>query len=223
MKRITIHLAMLTFMAISLLGVTTIGSVSADEYNVEGRYKRIKPARPLGQTDKVEVVDVFWYGCPHCYHFLPLLEEWEAGKPDYVEFKRVPAIFTDSWAVHARAYYTARVLGVDGKLHIPVFNAIHGEKRSLNTRQELMTFFAEHGVSEEYFSATFDSFSVDAMARESQVMPRRWGVSGTPSVIVNGRYVISGSLAGSYEDMIKVLEVLIEREHKAMAERQQGS
>ena len=142
MKRISIHLATLTLVAISLLGITTIGSVSAAEYNVEGRYKRIKPARPLEQTDKVEVVDVFWYGCPHCYHFLPLLEEWEADKPDYVEFKRVPAIFTDSWAVHARAYYTARVLGVDGKLHNPVFNAIHGEKRSLNTKQELMTSFA---------------------------------------------------------------------------------
>ena len=221
MKRMSIHLATLMLLAVTGLTFSSLDSASADEYNVEGRYKRIKPARPLEQTEKVEVVDVFWYGCPHCYHFLPLLEEWEAGKPDYVDFKRVPAIFADSWAVHARAYYTALVLGVDGKLHLPVFNAIHGDKRSLNTKQELMAFFVEHGVSEEDFSATFDSFAVDAMARESQVMPRRWGVSGTPSVIVNGRYVVSGTLAGSYEDMIKVLDVLIERERKAMADRQQ--
>ena len=223
MKRTSIQLVTLALVAISLLGITTIRNVNADEYNVEGRYKRIKPARPLGQTDKVEVVDVFWYGCRHCYRFLPMLQGWEAGKPDYVEFKRVPAIFADSWSVHARAYYTARVLGVDGKLHVPVFNAIHDQKRSLNTKQELMTFFAEHGVSEEDFSATFDSFEVDAMARESQVMSRHWGVPGTPSLIVNGRYLIFGSLAGSYEDMISVLEVLVEREHQAMADRQQGS
>ena len=128
------------------------------------RYKRIKPARPLEQTDKVEVVDVFWYGCPHCYHFLPLLEEWQAGKPDYVEFKRVPAIFADSWAVHARAYYTARVPGLMGGC-IPPFSMLStGEKRSLNTKQELMTFLPNTGSVRKIFSATFDSFSVDAMA-----------------------------------------------------------
>ena len=223
MKKISIHLATLTLLAVSMLAIMVGGNVSAEEYNAEGRYKRIKPARPLEQTDKVEVVDVFWYGCSHCYSFLPLLEQWEAGKPDYVEFKRLPAIFADSWAVHARAYYTARVLGLDTKLHVPVFNAIHAEKRSLNTKQELMAYFAEHGVDKEDFSATYDSFTVDALARESQVMPRRWGVQGTPAVIVNGRYIVSGSLAGSYQDMIKVIEVLVEREHKAMADRQQGS
>ena len=205
-----------------MLGFVAIGTVyAADDYNVEGRYKRIKPGRPLEQTDKVEVVDVFWYGCPHCHRFLPLIQKWEAGKPEYVEFKRLPAIFADSWAVHARAYYTAQVLSVDGKLHQLIFDAIHNEKRALNTREEIMVFFAENGVSNDDFSAAYDSFSVDVMARESQVMPRRWGVQGTPAVIVNGRYVISGKLAGSYEDMIKVLEVLVEREDKAMADRLQ--
>lgn len=224
MKKISTQLTILTLLSFSLLGLVTVGDLSAaDEYNVEGRYKRISPARPLEQTDKVEVVDVFWYGCSHCYHFLPLIEQWGEGKPDYVDFKRLPAIFADSWEVHARAYYTARVLGVDDKVHVQIFNAIHGEKRSLNNKQEMMVFFAEHGVDSEDFATAYDSFSVDALTRESQVMPRRWGVQGTPSVIVNGRYLISGSLAGSYPEMIKVLQVLVEQEHSTMTEGEELS
>ena len=220
MKKISIHLAMLV---VPLLSITFSGPIDADEFSVEGRYERIKPARVLEQTDKVEVVDVFWYGCGHCYRFMPFLQKWEAGKPDYVAFKRLPAIFADSWAVHARAYYAAEVLGLGDKLHVSVFNAIHGEGRSLNTKQEMMVYFAEHGVSNEDFSTAYESFTVDVRTRESLVMPKRWGVRGTPSVIVNGRYIVSGRLAGSYEDMIKVLDVLVEREQKAMSQRQQGS
>ena len=169
-------LAVIATFALSA-GVGDSVSWAADpEYNVEGKYKRIKPARPLEQSDKVEVVDVFWYGCPHCFTFLPHLQQWEHGKPEYVEMRRLPAIFRQSWVAHARAYYTAKLLNVEEQLHTAVFNALHGEKRQLNTREELRSFFAEHGVDTADFDSTYDSFSVDAMARESEVMARRWGV-----------------------------------------------
>ena len=213
----------LTMLIVSLLGIMLTGQLSAAEFDIEGRYDRIKPARVLEKTDKVEVVDVFWYGCGHCYDFMPLLQQWEARRPEFVDFKRLPAIFSDSWAVHARAYYTAEVLGLGDDLHEPLFKAIHEHGRSLNTKEEIMGFFSEHGGSNEIFSKAYDSFTVDAMARQSQNMPRRWGVRGTPSVIVNGRYIISGRGAGSHENMINVLDVLVEREHKAMLERQQGN
>jgi thiol:disulfide interchange protein DsbA len=205
------------------LALVPVSTALSDEFNVEGKYKRITPARTLGETNKVEVIDVFWYGCPHCFSFLPHLQQWEAtSMPDYVELRRVPAIFRDSWAVHARAYYTARVLGMDHELHNTIFAAMHDEKRPLNTREELQRFFSEHGVDSTEFDTTYDSFTVDAMTRESQVMPRRWGVQATPSVIVNGRYLISGRTAGSYADMIKVLEVLVAREQQAMAAQAQS-
>lgn len=218
MKRLFALLSALLITAV--VGVSLLPSGYAGEtFNIEGKFKRIKPARLLEETDKVEVVDVFWYGCSHCYRFLPHLQGWEEHKPEYVEMRRLPAIFRDSWAAHARAYYTARLLGVDDQLHTSVFDAIHAKRRPLNTKQELMDFFAEHGVNETDFGNTYDSFTVDSLKRESEVMARRWGVQGTPSVIVNGRYLISGSTAGSYEDLIRVLEVLVEKEHKAMAQR----
>ena len=214
--------AIILFSTLALLvviGWEGMPTVNAQDYNVEGRYKRIKPARPLEQTDKVEVVDVFWYGCGGCFRFLPHLQDWEQGKPEYVELRRVPAVWHKDSPVHARAYYTARILGVDDELHVPVFKAMHVDKRSLNTRSEITAFFVEHGVSETEFNDTYDSFTMDSMARESEVMPRRWGVQSTPTVIVNGRYLVDSRTAGSFVDMIKVVEVLVEREHKAMAER----
>ena len=209
-----------TIVALSLMTALTLVPASnavGDEYNVEAKYKRITPARPLGESDQIEVVDVFWYGCPHCFTFLAHLAQWEqSSMPEHVELRRLPAIFRDSWAVHARAYYTLHILGKDHELHNAIFTAMHNENRSLNTREELAKFFGEHGVEKADFDSTYDSFTVDAMTRESEVMPRRWGVQGTPSVIVNGRYLISARTAGSYADMIKVLEILVEREHQAM-------
>lgn len=206
-------------MALSL--VATLGftpaTVAGETYNVDGKYKQIKPARPLEQSDKVEVVDVFWYGCPHCFQFLPHMQEWEEGKPDYVVLRRLPAIFRDSWEIHARAYYTAEMLGRADELHTPLFRALHSENRPLSTRKSVRAFFAEHGVSEADFDNAYDSFTVDSKMRASEVMPRRWGVQGTPSVIVNGRYLISGRTAGGYDEMIKVIEALVEREHKLLS------
>jgi len=193
----------------------------AAETGVEGKYVPIQPARPLEQNeDKVEVVDVFWYGCPHCFNFLPYLQRWESERPDYVELRRVPAIFRESWKPHARAYYTAQMLGLEDELHVPIFNALHVDKRPLNTKEELMAFFAEHGVDRQEFSETWDSFSVDALTREAGVTVRRWGVRGTPSVVVNGRYLVSGTTAGSYSEAIRVIEALVEHERKVMASRE---
>ena len=137
--------------------------------------------------------------------------------PEYVELKRVPAIFRDSWEVHARAYYTASLLGKGEELHTPLFKAMHSENRPLNSREALRAFFGEHGVQAAEFDSTYDSFTVDSMTRESQVMPRRWGVQGTPSVVVNGRYLVSGRTAGGYTEMIEVIKALVEREHKLMS------
>ena len=83
-------------------------------------YQRVVPPQPTDDPSKVEVVELFWYGCPHCYHFEPILEAWAKNKPDYVYFKRIPAIFRDSWVPFARAYYTAQVLGVLDRIHGPL-------------------------------------------------------------------------------------------------------
>ena len=177
-----------------------------------GKYELITPPQPTDTPDKVEVVEVFWYGCPHCFKFLPNMEKYEKGKPDYVAVRRMPAIFRDSWVVHARAFYTADLLGVEKQIRRPLFEAIHLRKQPLDNRKDLMKFFEKYGVSNDDFNKTYDSFAVQTLLRKSQVMQQRYGVRGTPTVIVNGKYRVSASLAGSRENVIKVIEALVERE-----------
>lgn len=194
------------------LAAVAVRSASIDP---EGKYELVQPPQPTDTPGKVEVVDVFWYGCPHCFDFLPVMEEFEKSKPEYVEIRRMPAIFRDSWVPHARAYYTARLLGVVEKVHRPIFEAIHLEGRDLDTEESLMTLFERFGVGNDEFRQTYHSFAVESLVRKSRVMQQRYGVRGTPSVIVNGKYRVSASLARGYENMIKVIAALAEKEHES--------
>jgi thiol:disulfide interchange protein DsbA len=192
------------------------GAQAQSAFTPEGKYELIEPPQPTETPGKVEVVDIFWYGCPHCFHFLPVMEAYEKSKPDYVEIRRMPAVFRKSWENHARAYYTAKLLGVDHKIHRPLFEQIHNKGQPTDTRDSLREFFVAQGVDGAAFDKTFDSFAVETMLRKSVVMQGRYGVSGTPTVVINGKYRTSGSLAGSYEDVAKVIAALAEREHEAM-------
>jgi thiol:disulfide interchange protein DsbA len=132
----------------------------------------------------------------------------------------MPAIFRENWENHARAFYTAQVLGIADKVHRPIFEAIHEGNRRLETREELAAFFEGFGVSGDEFDATFNSFAVETLMRKSKVMQQRYGVRGTPSVIVNGKYRVSGSLAGSYPNVIKVVEALAAQENQSKVSSQ---
>lgn len=207
---------------IYLFLVVPKGLAEQETIDVSGRYQLIDPPQSTGAADQVEVVELFWYGCPHCFDFEPIISRWQTNKPEYVTFRRVPAIFRESWEPHARAYYTAEILGVVDNVHQPLFDAIHVQKRSLQTKKELMHFFAEHGVNEQDFSKTYDSFAVDTLVRRSKVMQQRYGVMGVPSMVVNGKYRTSGSEAGGLENAMRVVEVLAEQEHRSMTPRTKG-
>ena len=192
----------------------TAPALAQEAFDVEGKYELIAPAQPTETPGKIEVVEVFWYGCPHCFRFLPTMESFESDLPDYVELRRMPAIFRESWVDHAKSFYTAPLLGRLADIHRPLFEAIHVKKREVATRSQLQSFFVEHGISATDFDATFDSFGVESLVRKSMVMQGRYGVRGTPSVIVNGKYRVSGTLAGSYENMLKVIRILADKEHR---------
>jgi thiol:disulfide interchange protein DsbA len=196
------------------MAALTLPALTAQAAGIDpsGKYDLVTPPQPTDTPGKVEVVEVFWYGCPHCFTFLPNMEQYAKTKPDYVAVRHMPAIFRDSWVNHARAYYTAELLGVQDKIHRPLFETIHLRKQPLDTEDELMKFFEGYGVSNEDFKKTYNSFAVESLLRKSQVMQQRYGVRGTPTVIVNGKYRVSGSLAGPPEDMIKVIEALVELE-----------
>lgn len=181
-----------------------------------GQYELIKPPQPTGDPDKVEIVELFWYVCPHCYSFeRRYLHEWLKTLPAYVNFIQMPAVFpNDRWMPLAKAYYTAEVLGVLDKMHIPIFRAIHDYKKNLNSEEALKKFFVEQGVDAETFTKTYNSFAVDMKMREARILTQKFQITGVPVIVVNGQYRLTSEKANGYENMLKIIEHLIKQEHK---------
>jgi thiol:disulfide interchange protein DsbA len=198
-----------------LLGVLTHATSYAAEYQEGISYQVIVPEQPTSTKDKIEVLELFWYGCPHCHRFEPFIERWLKDKPDSIEFVRMPAVLRPEWAIHARAFYAAEALGVLDKIHTPLFTAIHAHKRKLDTEDALMAFFAENGVSNEDFRKAFKSFSVDAKVRRAEEMGRRYGVNGTPALVINGKYRTDGTICKcSFSEMLTIATYLAGKDQK---------
>ncbi len=190
-----------------------LSTASARNYDEGIEYKRLKTAVPTQVgAGKIEVVELFWYGCPHCFRLEPELNKWLKSKPKNVEFTRIPAIFNKTWALHAKAYYTADFLGIMDKIHKPFFDAIHLKKQGLNTAAAVKKFFIQHGASEKDFDGVFNSFAVDAKVRRAKELSSRYGISGVPALVVNGKYLTDGPMAGGRKGMIEVLNHLIKME-----------
>ncbi len=175
-------------------------------------YEAVNPPQPTADPAKIEVIEFFWYGCPHCYSFEPALSAWLKTKPANVEFIRIPAVFSEQWGKHAKAYYVAEALGIVDKVHADFFDAIQEKKQSLETEEELLKFFTEHGVKESDFKDTYNSFMIDAKLRQAPALAAKYGITGVPAIIVNGKYKTNGTLAGTQEKMIDVVNQLIKKE-----------
>ncbi len=187
-------------------------AVAAPTYKEKIHYERVLPAQPTTTGDKVEVVEMFWYGCPHCNSLEPYVHRWLKKIPAQAEFVRMPAIFRPQWELHARAYYTGEILGVLDKTHGAMFDAIHQQKRHLNTDADIQKVFAEQGVSETDFKRVFRSFAVEAKIRRAKDMSQRYGIRGVPALIVNGKYRTSAQLAGGNANIFRVVNFLVEKE-----------
>ncbi|MCK5830604.1 MAG: thiol:disulfide interchange protein DsbA/DsbL [Methylococcales bacterium] len=178
-------------------------------------YETLSSAQPTQNTDKIEIIEFFWYGCPHCYSLEPLMDKWLKTLPANVEFIRQPAIFSDVWGKHAKAYYVAEALDVVDKVHGDFFDAIQNKKQKLTSEDDLAKFFVAHGVDKAKFHETFNSFLVDAKVRQAKAMGPRYGITGVPAIIINGKYKTTGPIAGSHEKMIEAMDLLIKQESQA--------
>ncbi len=196
-----------------LFGMAGQGLAASYDEGIE--YQRIQPPQPTQSPDKVEVVELFWYGCPHCHQLEPTLKDWLARKPDYVEFVRMPAILGPRWELLARAYFAAELLDVLDKVHEPMFHALHVEKRRLDNLQAVAAFFEERGVAKSDFLNAFNSFAASTRLNQARIMSRRYGLTGVPTIVINGKFRTQASLTGNNETMMKVVDYLAEREHKA--------
>ena len=204
------------FISSLIIVFATTTLIHAQDLSIDGKYQKLSTPQPTSDPDKIEVVEVFWYGCPHCNDFQPYLHSWLKKLPGDVAFVRMPAIFRPNWEIHAKAYYISHALGALDKIHDQLFAAIHQQSQPLNTKQALRKFFVNQGLLEKDFDKLYGSFGVDSSLRRSKVMGARYELRGVPSIIVNGKYRVSGSLAGSYSNVIRVVDALIEIERTAI-------
>ena len=201
-----------------MIGAT--GASFGQQAYVDGQhYEKVVPQQPVQSGDKIEVLEIFWYGCPHCYHFEPHLAKWLASKAADVEFRRMPGVFRKDWVPHARAYYTAETLGVLDKVHTQLFEALHKDRKPIVNQEQLADFFADQGIAREKFEKTYNSFAIDSKTRQAVIMSREYGISGVPAVIVNGKYRSSGTMAGGFDELLKVIDRLVDKEREASADQ----
>lgn len=207
------------FKLFMLILLAALGSNVAFASIDEGiEYKRVTPALPTITKDKIEVVELFWYGCPHCYRFEPYLKRWLATKPDNVVFYRIHAVFNPVWEGHARIFYTAKSLGLidEGKddFHEVIFEEIHKKKNNLRRKKDIQALFMRFGVSKEDFNDTYNSFAVNTKVNRAKSLSKRYQLDGVPTIIINGKYRTDGPMAGGRKKMIKLMDFLIEKESK---------
>lgn len=184
-----------------------LGAAQAYAAVVAGKdYKVLNPAQPVSGK-KIEVVEFFFYECPHCYHMHGVLSAWEKKMPKDVELKFVPVIFRESMEPMARTFYALEAMGQQERLHNDLFEAWHVYHTDLSDEAKITDFVAKHGVDRAKFGAAYNSFSIGSKLKRSDQMVGSFGVRGTPTIAVDGKYTISDLQP---EDAIRVLNEVIE-------------
>ncbi|MGF1527675.1 MAG: thiol:disulfide interchange protein DsbA/DsbL [Candidatus Competibacterales bacterium] len=172
------------------------------------------PQRTDVEDGQIEVIDFFWYGCPHCYRLNVITNDWTDTLGDDVVYRKIPAVFNQRWARHAQVFYTAEALGILDRAHDAIFNAIHSEKKALVDEGEIAALFEDLGVVRPRFESAFNSFTVNNKVRQAADLSRRYRLDGVPALIINGKYRTGPGMAQSYPQMLQVVEQLIDQERQ---------
>jgi thiol:disulfide interchange protein DsbA len=185
-------------------------------------FQPVNPPQPTESGKKIEVIEFFSYACPHCHSLQPSLTTWLKRKPVDVEFRRIPAVFQDSWIPFARIYYTIEAMGLVDKLHHEVFTAIHEQRVRLQEPKVLFDWVATKGVDKQKFMDTYNSFTVQSRTQRAPDLTRRYNVPFTPALVVDGRYLTGPSMTATgnsidYERFFKVVDQIIATARKNRA------
>ena len=199
-----------------LASASLFGLIAQAEEIQEGKqYATIEPAVPVSAPGKVEVVEMFWYGCSHCYQFEPTLNPWVEQLPEDVHFVRIPAMFGGIWNVHGQMFLALESMGVESKVHAAVFDAIHKQGKKLATPEEMAEFLATQGVDQAAFLKTYNSFGVKAQVEKAKKLAAAYKINGVPVLVVNGKYRFDISTSGGPEQALDVADQLIAKERAA--------
>ncbi|MCP1313642.1 MULTISPECIES: thiol:disulfide interchange protein DsbA/DsbL [unclassified Halomonas] len=203
---------MLKVFVAALAGLTLSAAASAQTV-VEGQDYTLldTPVATVADDDHIEVTEVFWFGCPHCYALQDTVDEWYETLDDDVEIVKMPATMGANWNTHATAFYAAQSLGIEEELHKDFFDAIHQDGQRLTDEDDIAAFFANYGVSEDDAKKALNSFPVRSETNKANSRMRAMRLMGVPALVVDGRYVITPSTAGGLENMPVIAEALIEQ------------
>jgi thiol:disulfide interchange protein DsbA len=197
------------------LGFMAAGAARSQGAPVEGQhYVRLSTPAPVtlpSPDKKIDVVEFFWYGCPHCYAFEPLLESWVRKLPPDAAFRRVPVGFMAPHQLHQRLFYALDEIGQLQAMHRKVFNAIHQQSRHLSSEAEILAFVAANGVDGARFTEAFRSFAVNTKCSRARQLSEAYKIDGVPALGIQGRYYTSGALAGGHERAVAVADFLIQK------------
>lgn len=180
-----------------------LGANAATAQLVAGKdYRLVNPPQQTDSGSKVEVLEFFWYGCPHCNSLQKPLQTWLSKKPADVEFKRVPAVFQDSWMPLTKAFYAIEAMGLVDRLHHDIFTAIHQQKVRMNESKVLFDWMASKGVDRQKFIDTYNSFAVQGRTQRSVDLTRKYDIPGTPALTVDGKYLTAPSMVLNADNSI---------------------
>lgn len=170
---------------------------------------RLIPPQPVPAGNVIDVVEFFWYGCPYCFRLEPYFQAWLRRQSADVAVRRIPAVFRDSWIPHARLYYTLETLGAVDRLHPQVYESYHVEQTPLNSVDEIADWAQRHGMDRERWLAVYRSDEISGRVVQARDQLLNYGVSGTPSVVIDGRYLTSSGMTPGVPAMIPVLDNLV--------------
>ena len=206
MVRAAFHVGLALFVLLWVTAPAMGQEVIRSRQNIE---YRVIPQQPVETGQRIEVIDFFWYGCPYCNALQPALEAWRKRKPADVVLRHIPAILNDSWKPHARIYYTLERLNEVARLHLQVYYGYHVELLHMSEPDVMVEWAVKHGIDRQRWLDAYYSPEVDAKVSRAKELTKAYTVAGTPTLVVDGRYLTSGELAPSLQGMIPVLEDLI--------------
>jgi thiol:disulfide interchange protein DsbA len=201
-------------LALGLLLGSQLAMAQAEPYQEGVHYFKIDQVPADTGSGTVEVTELFSYGCSHCNTFEPYLESWNQTKPDNVVFNRIAVAFgRKAWEMMARAYITTEMLGIADESHMAMMDAIWKEKRQFRTVDELAEFYTQFGIEKSAFLSNFQSFAADSTLRKSQRDVQLFGITGTPSLVVNRKYrVTSNKNVRGFDQMLDIVDYLVSKE-----------
>lgn len=206
MARIALRAGLAFLAYLCVIALATAQEPIKSRQNLE---YRLITQQPVETGNLIEVIDFFWYGCPYCDQLQPGLEAWIQRKPADVALRRIPAILNDSWKAHARIFYTLESLNELDRLHLQVYRGYHVEKLHMSQPDVMVEWAVKHGIDRQRWLDAYYSREVDEKVERARALTRAYTVAGTPTLVVDGRYLTSGNLAASLQEMITTLDDLI--------------